>query len=183
MALTALVFLAVPRLLLALVPMRNPSARRLWTRHRPVRAILTSAFAACYGVQHAEVFASDAERPSGVMTSNAAEVYRNNDAIAPRWMPVVFAAMAVGPGAVAALLRLALSTLDRTPHYPPPPSYPRPRDRMTQQGFPATWETGKQGGLRRRSSPHHRHHGVLRPDKESGHLEREGVGIHPQASY
>ncbi|WP_030773792.1 MULTISPECIES: hypothetical protein [unclassified Streptomyces] len=124
MALTILVFLAVPWLLLALIPMRNPSARRLWLGIVLCVSILTVAFAAYYGVQHAEDFASDAERPSGVMTSDAAEAYRNNDAISPRWMPVLFAAMAAGPGAVAALLRLALSKPDRTPHYPPPPSYP-----------------------------------------------------------
>ncbi|MEU9801506.1 hypothetical protein [Streptomyces sp. NPDC051000] len=124
MALTALAFLAVPWLLLALIPMRSSSARRLWLGIVLSVSILTVAFAAYYGVQHAEDFASDVERPSGPMTSNAAEAYENDDMISPQWMPSVFAAMAVGPGAVAALVRLALSKPDRTPSYPPPPSYP-----------------------------------------------------------
>ncbi|MEU9419596.1 hypothetical protein [Streptomyces sp. NPDC048272] len=104
--------------------MRSSSARRLWLGIVLSVSILTVAFAAYYGVQHAEDFASDVERPSGPMTSNAAEAYENDDMISPQWMPSVFAAMAVGPGAVAALVRLALSKPDRTPSYPPPPSYP-----------------------------------------------------------
>ncbi|MFE7112897.1 hypothetical protein ACFU98_43495 [Streptomyces sp. NPDC057575] len=89
-------------------------------------SVLVVAGAAVYGMQHADEWsAQEVGYGGGVVTENSQQDDgRFASFLSRQWEPTFFAAVAMSPGALAALLRLALSKPERAPHYPPPPAYP-----------------------------------------------------------
>ena len=126
MALTLTFALVVVWVLVALLPMRAPSARRIWAVLVLCASVLVVAGAAFYGMQHADEWAAQGvSYGGGPVTQRSQEDHGRLLSFVPeQWEPALLAAVAVGPGALAALLRLALSKPERSPHYPPPPSFP-----------------------------------------------------------
>lgn len=110
MALSILPIPALIWIIAALIPMRSAAARRIWTTLIMMITVVVIVFAINYGMQHANSWADDGDYPVPV-----------------EWAPALFSTVSLGPGALVALLRLALSKPDPAPHYPPPPYYQQPQ--------------------------------------------------------
>lgn len=128
MAITGALVLVVVWVLVALIPMRAPSARRIWAVLVLCTSILVIAGAAFYGMQHADEWAAPEVSYGGPVTQRSLQDDGDNGRlvsfVSRQWEPAFFAATAVGPGALVALLPLALSRQERSPYIPPPPAYP-----------------------------------------------------------
>ncbi|MEU3465425.1 hypothetical protein ABZ721_36495 [Streptomyces sp. NPDC006733] len=109
----ALSILPIPVLIwiiAALIPMRSAAARRTWAALIMIVTVIAIVWAINYGMQHANSWADDGDYP-----------------VPAEWAPALFTAVGLGPGALVALLRLALSKPDPAPHYPPPLYYQQPQ--------------------------------------------------------
>ncbi|MCX5384195.1 hypothetical protein [Streptomyces sp. NBC_00083] len=110
MTVSAVLLLVIVWVLAALIPLRAAPARRVWVVVVLCVSVLVVAGAAVYGMQHAHEWAAPDVSYDGVVTQSSMEDHVSSGSFLSRqWEPAFFAAVAMGPGALVALLRLALS--------------------------------------------------------------------------
>ncbi|MFG2721721.1 hypothetical protein ACGFW5_26045 [Streptomyces sp. NPDC048416] len=102
-------------LLLAVIPIRNPSARRLWIGIYAGISLIALLIAYLYS----------ADQRRGLLSESTQDQY----------LPLILAALMVGPGLIAVLIRLVVSRPDPTPPIQQYAPYPPP---YTQQPYPPT---------------------------------------------